>query len=735
MSDFNSSLPVRTENNGDVAVKVVDGTLTSQALGVDAAGKVTVKLDDAAGNGLTSQVSGSQRPLDVGINVAGVQVDPRTIGQYNSTLPTLTTGQYAPAAVDVNGRLIAVPETDVFPANQNITAQDLASTSTAQFNQTWISGTATAGSTASYPLSSNETGLVEITGTWTGTLVSEVSVDGGTNWIAHAIHLLGSPIFTTSFTGNVMGSINLAAKTQFRIRSTGAMTGTATVKLNLSVNSSSVYVANALKLADGSSATSTVTATIKAASTAALTTDTSLVVSLSPNSPLPAGTALLGKVEITDGTNVAGVAPASTAATTTQPAQVVALSPNSPLPAGTNLLGSVNQGTSPWITKDNADGPVTPGTVAGSSQLIGAQFNTSLPTLTNGQQSALQADSSGRLLVGSIAGALPAGTNLLGSINLDSAGTPITNTGGALNVNISSGSIDVGVADKTAFTYGTTVFEPIGGVFQDTSPTLTAGQSGASRLTANRGLHVNLRDSSGNEKLGSSLSAASIPVVVASDQAAFPIKVEDGSGNSIGSTSGALNVAVTQSIAAGTNIIGKIEITDGTSTVGVTPASTAATSTQPAEVVALSPNSPLPAGTNALGSVLANIQVANAAVSNTNPVPVTLSTTSPGTAIQDYHTSAALAAGSSATFTYTVVAAHTFNLERIWSSASGKIKAVAQIGGTTFMVGFNSTANPNIDMTIISPPTIAAAGTVSVIITNDDKAAMDVYCTIEGNQN
>src|SRR5665213_117005 len=79
MSDFNSSLPVRTENNGDVAAKIVDGTITSQALAVDAAGKITVKLDDAAGNGITSQLNGAQQALDVGINVGGVQIDPRSI--------------------------------------------------------------------------------------------------------------------------------------------------------------------------------------------------------------------------------------------------------------------------------------------------------------------------------------------------------------------------------------------------------------------------------------------------------------------------------------------------------------------------------------------------------------------------------------------------------------------------------------------------------------------------------
>lgn len=84
----------------------------------------------------------------------------------------------------------------------------------------------------------------------------------------------------------------------------------------------------------------------------------------------------------------------------------------------------------------------------------------------------------------------------------DGSGTAITSTTvsakQALDVNVAN-SISVGVADKTTYTYGTSTFLPVGGVFQDTSPTLTAGQSGSGRLTANRGLHVNLRDASGNQ--------------------------------------------------------------------------------------------------------------------------------------------------------------------------------------------------------------------------------------------
>lgn len=42
MADFNSSLPVRTENNGDVVSRISDGTVTSQLLAVNADGSINI---------------------------------------------------------------------------------------------------------------------------------------------------------------------------------------------------------------------------------------------------------------------------------------------------------------------------------------------------------------------------------------------------------------------------------------------------------------------------------------------------------------------------------------------------------------------------------------------------------------------------------------------------------------------------------------------------------------------
>jgi hypothetical protein len=86
-------------------------------------------------------------------------------------------------------------------------------------------------------------------------------------------------------------------------------------------------------------------------------TDAAIVVrSLMPTNgtqdlPTMDAPARAGFHEITDGTNTAAVKAASTAALATDPSLVVALSPNSPLPAGSNAIGSV--------TNANLDAPIS----------------------------------------------------------------------------------------------------------------------------------------------------------------------------------------------------------------------------------------------------------------------------------------------------------------------------------------------------------------------------------------
>jgi hypothetical protein len=190
----------------------------------------------------------------------------------------------------------AVSAADTFVSG-TITAQDTASTSTTYFNaQIWYSGTPTAGSVFAVSTVGIQSGMVEISGTWTGTLQTEVSVDNGVNWISNTIHTVGGPDYVNAVTNNVTGSLNLGGKTNFRVRSTQPFTGTATVRLIQSQNATNIYVANPIKLLDGSSQTSTTTMNIVPASTAVSSTNTAISVGLSPNSPLPSGTNTLGTV-------------------------------------------------------------------------------------------------------------------------------------------------------------------------------------------------------------------------------------------------------------------------------------------------------------------------------------------------------------------------------------------------------------------------------------------------------
>jgi hypothetical protein len=79
--------------------------------------------------------------------------------------------------------------------------------------------------------------------------------------------------------------------------------------------------------------------------------------------------------------------------------------------------------------------------------------------------------------------------------------TVVQGTGTNLHIVCDSGcSSSAGFADLGAFTTGTTAINPVGGLFDDTPPTaVTTGKAAAARITANRALHINLRNAAGTE--------------------------------------------------------------------------------------------------------------------------------------------------------------------------------------------------------------------------------------------
>ena len=139
--------------------------------------------------------------------------------------------------------------------------------------------------------------------------------------------------------------------------------------------------------------------------------------------------------------------------------------------------------------------------------------------------------------------------------------------------------------------------------------------------------------------------------------------------------------------------------------------------------------------------VAANLAVGGANVSNTNPVPVVITSAPVGTAVNNYNTDPSVAAGASSNHIYTITALKTFQGKKIWATASGALRIEVQVspdGSTysTLWVGFNSTATPNItiDLDELVFLESGTGATVQVIRTNEDKKTMSVYSTISGTE-
>lgn len=236
-------------------------------------------------------------------------------GSVSTASPSYTTGTVQPLSLSTRGalRVLATGE-ELSPSTISITARDIgSSTTTGQSSQSIITGTPTANSTATFVLLGVATVRVQVTGTWTGTLQSEVSIDNGTTWNPVGVHLTGTAITTAAFTANGTGNLNCGGATTYRLRATAAWTGTAVVTVVEAAQTSSIYVANAMRIVDGPAAGTSNQVAVKAASTAAAAADPAMVVSLSPNSTTPRLSDLTTSGSITNGqptltvTNLAGV--------------------------------------------------------------------------------------------------------------------------------------------------------------------------------------------------------------------------------------------------------------------------------------------------------------------------------------------------------------------------------------------------------------------------------------------
>jgi hypothetical protein len=199
----------------------------------------------------------------------------------------------------------------------------------------------------------------------------------------------------------------------------------------------------------------------------------SIPVSIATAPVLVAGSATIGSVKVTDGTNTATVKPASTAALATDPALVVTLSPNAPIQAvsqsGTWTVqpgntanttawkvdgSAVTQPVSGTVTANAGTGPFpAAGMVASGSAnannpvKIGGAFNTTQPTVTNAQIVDSQHTARGAQIVATgvdtftatIGAAIPTGANTIGAVT-QASGPWTSNITQAGGTNISTGT-------------------------------------------------------------------------------------------------------------------------------------------------------------------------------------------------------------------------------------------------------------------------------------------------------
>jgi hypothetical protein len=667
MADYNSELPVRSQlpgqvNPDDIIVKLGDATNpTTQQAKVDANGRQYSVLSDVSGNNVTTEANGAQRALDVmtqnsGSATGGTAANFSGLagGVYNTTPPTLTNGQQAALQLDSSGRLL-VDAIITFPYDTNYGTVDATTLRTA----------AQIG---------NATGAANFNYGTVGAQTLRVAAQIGNATGAADFGAGATDAQTLRVASNLYdGSGNAITSTGGALNVSATQSGTWTVQQgsapwsfvgNLTNNNAAPAATNVGALV--AIAESTINASRYTSGDQVL-----LVTDLAGNTNMDLQYYLGAAVSVTN--------PIMTTISDGTHSITAAISAYGTAPTGTEVMGvnayitntpTVNQGTSPWIVKDLADGSVTGGTAGTFSLLTGGIYNSTPPTLTNGQQASLQLDSAGRLLVDA-AVTFPYDTNYgtVGATTLRTA-AEIGNATGAANFNYgtvgaqtlrtasqignATGAADFGAGAATAQTLRVTDSN-----FPTTVDT-NYGTVGASTIrTASQ-----IGNATGAADFGAGATDAQTLRVTANQGTpntaanAWPISITSG---------GAANSATNPVFVTVSDVVG-------------TPINIYTDSASVAAKASVNVDYTVSAGKTfytdqiwATASGLMKIQV-------------------------EYET----AAGSG-----------TFN---------------------TFWVGFNSTATPNILIPVPNEKTQVTGARIRLVVQNLDQAAMDLYTTLSGTE-
>jgi hypothetical protein len=111
----------------------------------------------------------------------------------------------------------------------------------------------------------------------------------------------------------------------------------------------------------------------------------------------------------------------------------------------------------------------------------------------------------------------------------------------------------------------------------------------------------------------------------------------------------------------------------------------------------------------------------------TGALRVTVVDTSGVTEQVDYNTASSIAPNATSTHTFTPVG--TVNIDAFNFAASGQMKVEIQVGGVSKFVYFTSKSELSYELPLINP--IITAAVITLIRTNTDKQAMDVYSSVQ----
>ena len=490
------------------AGSVVPGTYVIPAPGtiwnIGGAG-ISVTVSAANNVSITSDISTASSQRNTSLNVisaalTGTAASPLNVVSGNITITSM------PAATQGGGFWgvsVTAHPANVVNVGISVTARDTSSTSfSGGSSQLIVSGTATASSTATFTTEASMNTLrFVVSGNWTGTLQSEQTMDGVT-WIRTALHFPGisNPAYT--FTANSSGVVDIAGTVAYRLRSTAAMTGTAYITAVQFSSVDVVYLNGGIRISDAG--VTGATATVTSATAAATASNSGLVVSLSPNSPLPGGLNSLGSISVTSlPSGYQGVS--LVASSIALPVTVTAFTPT----VSVNVLSQVDSAAYKGVSIVAGLGSVTiTGTVSGNqTQINGATLSTGLGAANTGTQRVSIASDNIFASAGNVS--LNAGTNttMIGGVNISQMNSVAVTMGNGIS---GTGVQRVAIAsDNTANTNPWLVVGSIasastdsgnplktGGIVNTTLPTFTAGQRANTQMDVNGKTYVNVSNTS-----------------------------------------------------------------------------------------------------------------------------------------------------------------------------------------------------------------------------------------------